>query len=907
MTVVAAFSQTKPSLSGRVVCRSDNKPVEAAAVVIKELNIWSMTDENGSYSLKNVQNGKYTLVVSCLGFVQMEQEVSFPHTTGTLDLIVDQNTLALDEIVVVAREGKRMGSESVISQSAIQHVQPTDLSDVMQLLPGQIASNPDLSDPKQLTIREIKTTGNEMASLGTALIIDGATVSNDANMQFLSTASASNGITSNTGFSSTASAGVDVRQISVDNIESIEVVRGVGSVESGDALSGTVKVTMKKGKTPFTAKVKVDPGIKQVYAAKGFDLGPKKGTLNVDFDFTKSLDDIRTRYKTFNRINAGLTWSNTFMRDRKPLTMNFSARGNRTIDLSQTDPDMLNVESYESNEKGISLNFNGKWALNSKVLTNINFLISGNLQHQVSHEVEIESSSLGMSPQPVSYVSGELEAPILPSEYLSDLVIDGKPFYFESRISGNKSFYLGKALNNINAGAEWKINGNNGDGRIYDLSRPPSATSTTTSRPRSFKDIPGVDQYSVYLEENINIPIGKTRLDLQGGLRFTNLQPNGIFSSEKDILMLDPRSNLRYSLIEKGDGIFGKLVLRAGYGIFSKGPTMLHMYPDKAYWDKVAFNRYDAAEQTGLIVVQTQVYENTGNDDLKAAVNHKLEGGVDIMIKNIDMSITLFSERMENGFSFEKSYQNLIYNNYDDVPATGTNPYYVNGDGVYYTDNGTGDIVKLNSVRDTIFTSYSVPSNTSTTIKKGIEFTLDFGNVKAIRTSFVLDGAFMKVVRQDMKDYWTKPSSGGSIGGKEYPYIALYPGGVGSINKRLNTNLRTITHIKELRMVVTTTLQVVWFYSTQNIYNTKDGNPIPYSRIPQYDDIYEDYGSLPAVDPLGYYDHALVYHTFDRSLAVAKPYSDLIDNSQYGYFLERIYPPYYQVNIKLTKIGRAHV
>jgi hypothetical protein len=899
LTGLAAFSQAQPSLKGKVICKTDNKPVDMAAVVIKELNIWSTTDEDGNYILKSVPNGKYTIAVTCLGYVQFEQEITFPYMAGELDLHIEQSTLALDEIVVVAQEGKRMGSESVISQSAIQHVQPTDLSDVMQLLPGQITVNPDLSDPKQLTIREINASGDEMASLGTALIIDGATVSNDANMQFKSTATASGGLTDNvSSFSSTASGGVDVRQVSVDNIESIEIVRGVGSVESGDVLSGSVKVTMKKGKTPFTAKIKTDPGIKQFYAGKGFNLGKNSGTLNVDFDYTRSLDDIRTAYKTFNRLNAGLIWSNTFMREKKPLTLNFSMRESSTIDIRQNDPDMLDVEKFEANEKGFTLNLNGKWALNSKLLTNLNFLLSGNVQHQVAKEIDLETSSL--SPQPISYVSGEFEAPILPSSYLSNLTIDGRPYYFESKISGNKSFHIGKSLNNLNGGIEWKISGNNGNGSVYDLSRPPSASSSTTSRPRSYKDIPAINQYSMYFEENLNIPVGTTKFDLQAGLRFTNLQPDGLFSSQRDIIILDPRTNLRYILIDNQKGAIKKLALRGGYGLFSKAPTMPFLYPDKAYWDKVGFNYYDAAAQEGLIVVQTQVYDDPGNNNLKAAINRKLEGGIDLTVNDIDMSVTLYSEKMDNGFSFESHFQNLVFNNYDNLTIVGANPYYINGDGVYYSDPVSGEVVKVSSVKDTVFTSYSIPSNTSRTIKKGLEFTIDFGNIKALRTSFVLDGAYMKISKQNMRDFWEKPSGVGSTGDKEYPYVALYPGGKGSITKRFNTNLRTITHIKELRMVITTTIQAVWFYSTQNIYNDKNGNPLVYTDK-TVKNIYTDYSGLKHVNPLGYIDHTLVYHEFDPSQAISKPYSDLIDQPNQWYFIQRRYSPYFQVNIKLTK------
>jgi len=901
LTGLTAYSQAQPSLKGRVVSKSDNKPVEMTAVVIKELNIWSTTDENGNYTLRSVPDGKYTLVVTCLGYVPFEEEITFPYTKGDLNLFVEESTLALDEIVVVAKEGKRMGSGSVISQTAIQHTQPADLSDVLQLMPGQIAMNPDLSDPKQLSIREIQYPTykvSSMASLGTALIIDGASVSNDANMQFYSTATASGGLTSSA--STTAGAGSDVRQISVDNIESIEVVRGIGSVESGDMLSGAVKVTMKKGKSPFNAKVKVDPNIKQLYASKGFDLGKGRGTLNTDFNYTKSVDDIREDYKTLNLLNAGVTWSNTLMKETRPLTTNISVRGSQTIDTWESDPDLLDIESFKSDERSFSFNMNGKWALNTKLLTNLNYLVSGNFQHQISREIEIERAGSSGFPQPVSYVSGEFEVPTLPTEYMSDYTIDGRPYYFESKISGNKSFYVGKILNNINTGVEWKLYGNNGDGRMFDLSRPPAPNVTTTARPTSFKRIPGIDQLSLYLEENLDIPVGNTRLNIQAGLRYANLQPDGLFSSEKNITMLDPRTNLRYTIIDNGSNVIKKLTIRGGYGLFSKAPTMPYLYPDNAYWDKLAFSYYDSDAQEGLAVVQTKLYENVSNDKLKAAKNRKLEGGFDVNISGIDISVTAYSETTKNNFSFEKQYQTLEYNDYASLTFEGAAPYYVNGEGIYFTNTATGLTEQLSSVKDTVFTNYSVPSNNGRTIKSGVEFTIDFGNIKSIRTSFILDGALMKVKDQETMAYWERPTNASTTGSKEYPYIALYPEGSGSIKKRFSTNLRSITHIKELKMVFSATLQVVWFRSLQYIYEDKNGKPYLYTET-AVDDVYSDCTTEKYLNPVGYIDHAMIYHEFDPTLASSKPYSDLIKTYYNWFFTEKIYDPYYQINLKLTK------
>ncbi|MFN2335911.1 MAG: carboxypeptidase-like regulatory domain-containing protein [Bacteroidales bacterium] len=899
---LALSGQTRPSMQGKVVCRTTGEPVMMATVVVKELNIWATTTDAGDFVLRNVPAGTYTLVVSCLGYIEHEMAVTFPVSEEKVTVLIDEATLAIEDVVVTAKEGRRIASGSVIEQSAIQHVQPTDLSDVLQLLPGQTALNPDLSRPKQLTVREIIRKdgyiGDNMASLGTLLIVDGAPVSNDANMQFLKTTGASNGVTAS--FGTTASGGTDVRQISVDNIETIEVVRGIAGAENGDMLSGAVKVTMKKGKTPFTAKIKTDPGIKQFYAGKGLSLGDKAGTLNLDFDYTQSFDDIRVKYQTFNRLNGGVIYNNTLFRETKPLTFSLSARASQTLDVNKRDPDMLDIEDYESRDQGLSMNLNARWALNSAVLTNLNLMVAGNIQHQVGHEVTLEQIPSGAQPQPVALVPGENQVPILPSSYISDLTIDGRPYYYNTRLSGNRSFNIGMMLSNLVGGIEWKLYGNNGLGRIYDLSRPPVPTSGTDARPRSYKDIPSLGQISYYAEENLNIPFGKTMLDLQAGVRFTNVQPDGIFSSKEETTMLDPRYNARFTIIDKGKGALSHLALRGGYGLFSKAPSLLYLYPDKAYWDKTGLSYYDPVAMSGTFVVTTKVFENPRNENLIPAVNRKLEAGFDLTVSNIDMNVTLYSEKMENGFSFDSYYENFIFNRYTQPLQNGLDLYFVPGSGVFYIDPVSGTEVQLPVTNDTVFVSFTYPKNGTMTTKKGVEFTLDLGTVRALRTSFIIDGAWMMVKRQSTVEDLTKPSSG-SIGGKEFPLVAVYPAGNGSIDKRFNTNIRTITHIRELRMVASVTTQIIWMDRDQSVWDDRDGNPLFYTATP-VGDVYADKLQPKFVDPVGYYDRQLVYHVFDRALAVTKPYSDLI--MRYNtpwYFAETGYPPYFVINFKLTK------
>jgi hypothetical protein len=887
---VMAFAQNRFSLEGRILNSGDSTAVEMAAIQIKGVNLWAVTNEKGHFILNGIPAGSYTFQISSLGYEPKELDLELTENRKGFDIYMNQMTLAIEEVIVVAKEGKRLGTSSLMEQTALQHVQPTDLSDIMQLLPGQVTINPDLSSPKKLTIREIDGTYDNMAGLGTLLVIDGAPVSNDANLQYTNR-------TGTASFATTVGTGADTRQISVDNIESVEVIRGIASVENGDLLSGAVKVNLKKGTTPFTLKVKVDPGIKQFYAGKGFMLPKDIGSLNADFDFTQSLDDIREKYKTYSRLNGGLAYSGTFFKEKKPLNLNVSLRGSQTIDLYQDDPDMLNFEKFESKDQSIALTTSGKWALNLPFISNLNFNISGNLQHQTGHEVDLESLN-GPMPQPISRIAGEFETDYLPSLYTSDLLIDGKPYYLNTKLTGTKIFYVGKILNNFMIGTDFRFYGNNGLGRIYDSSRPPNPTSSSDARPRSYKEIPSMSELAYYVEENISAPIGSTKLDIQAGVRFSSIQPDGIFSSRVGTTMLDPRINIRYSIIDDRDNRnFSSLALRFGWGVFSKSPTLLHYYPDKAYFDRVSFNYYDPPNS--LLVQTTKVYEDTRNYDLKPATNSKFDGGIDFKVRGIDISLTAFYEKMINGFSYERYYDTNIYNLYEPLSAGGMNPYYLQNDGVYYNDPVSGTPVKVPSAPDTLFLSYSYPGNNDQTVKKGLEFTINFGTLKKLRTSFVLDGAYLNIRKQKVNDYLEQSSL--TYLGKPFPLVGLYPGGEGTNNKRLNSNLRTITHIKELRMVVTLTTQVIWFEKYQSIYNDKNGNPVVYTKVP-VDDIYSDKEQIKYLDAIGFYDMNLVYHDFDAATATTKPFSDLIQTYNLPWhFIEKTYPPVFQFNLRLTK------
>ncbi len=80
-----------------------------------------------------------------------------------------------------------------------------------------------------------------------------------------------------------------------------------------------------------------------------------------------------------------------------------------------------------------------------------------------------------------------------------------------------------------------------------------------------------------------------------------------------------------------------------------------------------------------------------------------------------------------------------------------------------------------------------------------------------------------------------------------FDYVGVLPSGGGNLRDRFNSTFRLITHIPAIKMVFTTSVQVVWYESTQTIYEDENGNSRYYLKS------YEDKDYL-VVDPMGYYD-----------------------------------------------------
>ena len=881
------FAQSeKVSLSGTIQDAKSGETLPFVVVNIKDLNLWTTSDINGKFSFKDVKKGEYTLTASCLGYKDYEMKINLSKNIEKYILKLEEQTLALKEVTVTATAGNKLNSSSSIKKAALEHVQASSIVDVMQLLPGSLTVNPNLNDISRLTIRDV--TGKDATNaFGTAVIVDGARMSNDANMQMASTALSTQGI------STSAGTGIDARQIAVDNIESIEVIRGIASAEYGDLNSGAVIVKTKAGKSPLEVRFKTDPKIKQVYAGKGFALGENKGFLNIDADYVQSQNDIRTPAKSYNRLTAQIGYSNVFNPQGRAFSLNAKFKGLTTLDKQKSDPDKQSEEKTKVENQEISLNIYGNWMINKAWLTSLKYTVAGSLGKQYNWDHE-QHTTVGAA-NTNSMESGEHVAGFLPYEYYSDLKIEGKPVYAQAKLTANISGKYGIFYNNFMLGGEWSTKGNEGKGKSFDPNNPP----TQNIRPRSFKDIPYINEYSGFVEDKVKIEMGKRSLELSAGSRFTKIDTKG---ADFDVIV-DPRFNARLTLFEN---IWNKkgwqsLSIRAGWGIQHKMPTLAYLYPDPAYIDKASFSFKDDANDHKLAVITTNVFE-TDNDRLKIPKSNNFEIGVDFKVLNVNASLAYFKEKLTNGYNqagYAVPYQYREYN----YSSSLTNPEYVNGEVV---ENGTP--VGYRTLQT--FGVFQRPDNGITTDKWGIEYSLDFGKIDVIKTSILVDGAFFHTKSFDNSLKMSYESR--YINNEPYPYVGLYVGGNtvgnGNLYQRLNTNLRLVTHIPQLRLVFTLGVQCVWMdkskalskYQGQCLAYMKDDDGNIVEGNVEKDKTYNKY-----INPVAYMDRDGAIHPFTETEANDPVFQHMIKSGKSTYFVEDSLDPYFMLNLRMTKeIGR---
>ena len=824
-------------VAGRITDDDTHKPIAFATILMKENGYWAITGDDGSFSMKNIPVGKATLTIQCLGYATRQLTLDIVKDIPRLRITLKQETLKLDEVTVTAqRKNNESTTSYIIDRTALDNQQIVSVSDLSTLLPGGKTVNATLMNDNRMALRSSSQEGGN-ASFGTAIEVDGIRIDNNA--------------------AAGETAGASTRAISSSNIESVEIVTGIPSVEYGDLSNGVVKVNTRKGKSPFIVEGKMNQHTKQIALNKGFDLGHNKGVLNASIEHAKSFSNIASPHTAYQRNILSLHYMNIFMRESAPLTLNVGVTGNIGGYHAEADPDNELDDYSKVRDNALRANFELNWLLNKRWITNLSLRGAFSTSDRTS-----ESSAHTNSATTLAYIHAMNEGYFIATNYDSNPdapVILGptgywnvkqysasKPMNWSLRLKGDWTRRFGKVMSRLMLGAEYTGSRNNGRGTYYDDLR-----YAPTWREFRHDDLPTLNNIALYAEEKVTIKTSKlSRMELTAGLRDDITMISG--SDYGTVNSLSPRFNGRYIFWQnRRKHTITDLVLHAGWGKSVKLPSFQILYPTPSYYDTEVFRSQSTADNTTLSAWYCRPSKAIYNPDLKWQYTNQTDIGIEMNIKGTRISLSAFHHRTYNAYMASNVYAPFSYN-YTPVASlenvsipSADRIYTIDQEGIITISDATGTMSPIrldidqngNKLYNTrrFYQTNTRYINASPIDRYGLEWIVDFKQIKALNTSLRLDGNYYYYKSADETLFASMNNSNTKMTGTQepYQYIGWYRGtnsagaavtsvANGAISKALNLNTTITTHIPKIRLIVALRLEAT-LYNYHKAISELDG------------------------------------------------------------------------------------
>jgi hypothetical protein len=820
------------TVAGKVVDENSRQPIEFASILMKESGRWAITDSNGNFSIKGVSTGKTTMVIQCLGYATQTLYLTIAKDIPKMNIKLKEESLKLDEVTVTARRKQDEATTSFsIDRAALDQQQILNIGDVATLLPGGKTINPSLMSDNRMALRSSsQERGN--ASFGTAIEIDGVRLDNNA-------------MTGET-------AGASTRNISASNVERVEVVTGIPSVEYGDLSNGVVKVSTRRGKSPFIVEGKISQLTRQIALNKGFDLGHHKGLLNVSIEHARSFSDAASPYTAYQRNIISLHYMNVFMRDRMPLTLNVGLTGNAGGYSSDADPDELLDDYQKMRDNTLRGHFDINWLLNKSWITNLS--LKGSLSY-ADKKSESYYSASSASAQP--YIHSMQQGYFIATDYdenpQANIILgptgywyvkrlnDSKPMSWSLKLKAEKNaslpFGQSSIRNHLMVGLDFSGSHNGGRGTYYEDMR-----YAPTWREYRYDELPSMNNLALYIEDKIMVPTGKlSSLELTAGLRDDITLISG--SDYGTVSSLSPRINSRYIFWRnRRNRLVNSLTAHAGWGKSVKLPSFQILYPTPGYADRLAFASTSTSDNRSYYAYHTHVSKAIYNPDLRWQYTNQTDIGIEMDIKGTRVSLSAFHHKTCRPYMSTDVFTPMTYRY--------TPPSSLNGTGIdtgnrrFTVDQQTGivtlsDASGLQPSRELAYTdrnTYAVNNryvNGSDIDRYGLEWVVDFAQIKPLYTSIRLDGNYYYYKGTDDMLFADIPLGVNTTmtGNQPYAYVGWYRGANvtsagssanasvsnGTLSKQMNLNLTLTTHIPKIRMIVSLRLESSLYHYQRQI------------------------------------------------------------------------------------------
>lgn len=917
-------------MQGRVTDADTGKPIEFATILLSYNNLWAISNDKGHFSMKGISKGNHTITIQCMGYQKRVMYVNLQRDVDDIILKLKVDNLKLEGVTVTAKRKEDENTTSyTINRQTLDNQQLLNLGDIATLLPGGKTVNPSLMNDNRLSLR---SSGQEKgnASFGTAIEVDGLRLDNNATLG--------------------ETMGASTRTVSASNIESVEIITGIPSVEYGDLSNGIVKVNTRRGKSPFIIEGSLNQHTSQLAVNKGFDLG--HGILNASLEHARSFSNAASPHTAYQRNIMSLNYMQVLMPETTPLTIHAGITGNVGGYNSKADPDEVGHDYHKVRDNALRTHFDLQWLVNRSWITNLQLSGSFSLSDRKSEDYTHTSSA-----STLPYLHGTEEGYFMAQDYAANsmqpIILgptgywyvraynDSKPMSWSLKTKADWNHRTHWMRGRLVAGAQYAGSQNLGRGTYYaDMATAP------TWREYRYDRLPAMHNLALYAEEKLIVPTARwSTLELTAGLRDDITMISG--SDYGTVSSLSPRVNGRYIFWRRRNQRWvSHLEMHAGWGKSVKLPSFQVLYPAPSYTDREVFAATSDANNRTYRAYHITPQKALYNSDLRWQYTKQADLGVEMNIKGTQVSLSAFSHRTNRSYTAITDYTPFSYHftptaNYDAIAAENRQFSIDRQTGVVTMRDASGGVapMTLDGVERKTFATRTTYVNAHTPIRRyGLEWVIDFARIKTLSTSIRLDGNYYYYKGIDETLFADIPQGVNSYQSDNqlYQYVGYYRGSNaiaagstanatvsnGALSHQVNQNITITTHIPKIRLIVSLRLESSLYNYHRSLSELSSGSrgymlddPTSYSGEPydgnsqnKYMVIYPEYYTTwdAPQEMIPFADKFL--WAKDHDPVLYNDLSKLVVRSNYAYTMNpNRLSAYYSANLSVTKEMGDHI
>jgi len=228
---------------------SDSNGIPDVSILVSESGVGTITDKNGFFLIENLQHGRYNLKFICLGYKTESKDIHLQKNSDMeLNIVLKSDVYITDEIVIQAEKDiEEMALDIPVRSKTItiQEIESVPAISTHKILEGisgiNVSSEAGMFSSTDVTMRGLG--GNTKG--GTLVVLDGSPINkSDAGS-------------------------VNWSMIDKDNISTIEVIKGPGSVIFGsNAMGGIINIVSRKPSERFSANLSSSYGTYNTFDGK---------------------------------------------------------------------------------------------------------------------------------------------------------------------------------------------------------------------------------------------------------------------------------------------------------------------------------------------------------------------------------------------------------------------------------------------------------------------------------------------------------------------------------------------------------------------------------------------------------------------------------------------------------------